>query len=309
MFPSSEWTDVERGGRDERDRYVRRVGRRQRGGDREGSGAERCAGRVGPGRALRVELRELPTRSRPPAPPGRSARTSTTRPSTPRRSRSRSVRTAAGCRPSRASSPTGRSPRWRSSSPSAATRASADFPSRSASRSTTTWVIGIAKRSRAPATTPVSSQFERPSGCVEMMTRPRRRCAGRPRSPGGAPSRRPRRARWMPPPRSCSTLASDTLLRRGARLSSSEAQWRSGRVQRRRDHEHLLGEPSARLRCSSGAVSPPTVSFATTRIRRSSSAPAAWSSSGSAAWFAAEEEPPEHDPGRDERRPRSPATC
>ena len=42
--------------------------------------------------------------------------------------------------------------------------------SRSASRSTTTCVIGTSKRSRAPVTTPRSSQCERPSGCVEMIT-------------------------------------------------------------------------------------------------------------------------------------------
>ena len=38
----------------------------------------------------------------------------------------------------------------------------------SASRSTTTCLIGTSKRARAPLTTPRSSQFERPSGCVEM---------------------------------------------------------------------------------------------------------------------------------------------
>ena len=36
-------------------------------------------------------------------------------------------------------------------------------------RSTTTCVIGTAKRSRACSTTPRSSQCERPSGCVEMI--------------------------------------------------------------------------------------------------------------------------------------------
>ena len=40
----------------------------------------------------------------------------------------------------------------------------------SASRSTTTCVIGTAKRSRAVSTTPRSSQLDRPSGCVEMIT-------------------------------------------------------------------------------------------------------------------------------------------
>ena len=39
-----------------------------------------------------------------------------------------------------------------------------------ASRSTTTCVIGTANRSRAVSTTPRSSQLDRPSGCVEMIT-------------------------------------------------------------------------------------------------------------------------------------------
>ena len=38
------------------------------------------------------------------------------------------------------------------------------------SRSTTTWVTGTSKRSRARSTTSRSSQFERPGGCVEMIT-------------------------------------------------------------------------------------------------------------------------------------------
>jgi len=41
---------------------------------------------------------------------------------------------------------------------------------RSASRSTTTCVSGSAKRSRAFSTTPRSSQCDRPSGCVEMIS-------------------------------------------------------------------------------------------------------------------------------------------
>ena len=42
------------------------------------------------------------------------------------------------------------------------------LPSRS--RSTTTWVTGRSKRSWARCTTSCSSQFERPAGCVEMIT-------------------------------------------------------------------------------------------------------------------------------------------
>ena len=37
-------------------------------------------------------------------------------------------------------------------------------------RSTTTWVTGSANRSRVDSTMPRSSQFERPSGCVEMIS-------------------------------------------------------------------------------------------------------------------------------------------
>ena len=42
--------------------------------------------------------------------------------------------------------------------------------SRSASRSTTTCVIGTSKRARASSTIPRSSQCDRPSGCVEMIS-------------------------------------------------------------------------------------------------------------------------------------------
>ena len=162
MFPSSEWTDAEReDAMSAIATYVASVAANEEAiaQARAQSGAQGARTRArSSGRTARAV-----TRSRPPAPPGRSARTSTTRPSTPRRSRSRFVRAAAGCRPSRASSPTSRSPRWRSSSPSAATRASG-LSSRSASRSTTTCVIGTAKRSRAPRRRPSRASSSGPPG-------------------------------------------------------------------------------------------------------------------------------------------------
>ena len=44
------------------------------------------------------------------------------------------------------------------------------WPGALASRSTTTWVTWMSKRARARSTTSRSSQFERPGGCVEMIT-------------------------------------------------------------------------------------------------------------------------------------------
>ena len=111
----------------------------------------------------------------------------------------------------------------------------------SASRSTTTCVIGTVKRFLAPETTPFSSQFERPSGCVEMMisSAPKVRSASSIACSGSASPTWPLASMPSSPSacrlrssRSCAALRRAVLVR-------DEVPER--RVQRRRDDEHPRG--------------------------------------------------------------------
>ena len=126
------------------------------------------------------------------------------------RGRARHERRARRCPPSRASSARRRSRpspttcrRRRKVARSRTTRRQASRPSlppRPPDRPPRA-VIGTPKRARAPVTTPRSSQFERPSGWVEITISSGRRCA--PRRPWPATDRRPRsrRAPRCRPPR------------------------------------------------------------------------------------------------------------
>ena len=93
--------------------------------------------------------------------------------------------------------------------------------------STTSGVIGTANRSRACATTPRSSQCDRPSGCVEMMisSAPNVRSASSIACSGLASPTSPEAS--MPSERSRSRLASSRCCAATRALSSSDAQNRS----------------------------------------------------------------------------------
>ena len=141
-----------------------------------------------------------------------------------------------------------------------------------ASRSTTTWVSWMAKRSRAFSTTPRSSQCDRPSGCVEMI------------SSSGRNVRIASSIAWIgsPSPISPSRLDArsahrgearvESLLRRRSRVVLVGDPVPERRVERRAHDEDTRASPAARSATSARSSGPPTVSFATTRIRCSSGA-------------------------------------
>src|SRR3954471_3847069 len=138
---------------------------------------------------------------------------------------------------------------------------------RAVSRSTTTWVTGSAKRSRALSTTPRSSQCERPTGCVEIT------------SSSGRKVRTASSIAWIGSPSPISPSASSPTARIDPRLSSSrpcafarapsssETQWRSGELSAGHTTSTRVRRPAERSRISDRSSGPPTVSFATTRIR------------------------------------------
>ena len=139
-----------------------------------------------------------------------------------------------------------------------ARRHSSAGAARSASRSTTTCVIGTAN-ARAPVTTPRSSQCDRPSGCVEMTisSAPNVRSASSIACSGSPSPTSPRPGR---PPRRAARATLEPLLRLRAPSSSEPSGAPSCSAPG--DDEHL--RPGSGRRDLLAQRSPPTVSFATT---------------------------------------------
>ena len=178
----------------------------------------------------------------------------------------------------------------------------------SASRSTTTCVIGTSKRSRARADDVALEPVRAALGMrrdddlvgaegaqrvldrlqrvavadLALAPRCRRARAARGSRRAAAARRRARRPRPTPSPHR--------------------------RVERRADDEHLLVHALGLARAgSSSSSSPPTVSFATTRIRRSSSALARVGTAVRSGGSSERERDPDHDGDRGQQRRRPPA--
>ena len=121
-----------------------------------------------------------------------------------------------------------------------------------------------------PSTTPRSSQCERPGGCVEMISSSGRNvriassiaCSGSPSPISPSTS--------SPTERIDSRLRSSRACAAARASSSSEAQWRSGELSAGQTTSTLARWPPVRSCSSDLSSGPPTVSFATTRIRCSS---------------------------------------